>query len=322
MQLIDALEERSDSVKIIASPESVEVDFTESEWQVIINDGDRLGITDDALGSLLNFLKIPIKYIQRCTEEEDDFGVDVAIRSVNYWLSKAPAVSFLSWDSVITQVFAGKKLYIPGTKVNDLIFDFFSKAGREVEVFSYFTNADIFEAVYLTDEVYEVGSDTFRLGVRVMYSDCFTITPRFDGVLISEDNALIAFPVQRRKFRVAGSNIPLVMDQIEEFLDLSIHGLREDLIPAMANLFAGGGVVSVPKTVDRLCADLRVSLRIKNEILGWFDMSLGYEFTETDLIKTITSRTSSLGSDSSINMELSRRIQVALTSYIMTQSFK
>lgn len=327
MQLIDELERRSDVIRIVEGVDKCEANYS-GGWEIIL-DGAVYHITEEAFDTLLNLLRIPIKYIKRCVEDEGKF---LAEASINYWLEKYNAkpeveedelsgpggLGFLVQNGVdgvsvmptITQVFPGKRLFIPGVKVNDLIFDYLED---EVEIVNYTTEDDVFNAIYLTKRKHLVGDKWYHFGVRVLYSDCFKITPRFDGVLYNKkDKILLAYPTTGRKFRVAGSTIPQVFEQIEEFLDLSIAGLNDKLLPALKDF--SGNLIEVEKFVDLLCAEMRFSKKIKDEINSWFTM-VNYPILE--IVEIMGQRTVSLD-----DVELGRDIQIAMTNYITKGSFK
>lgn len=315
MQLIDKLEERSDAVKLYESVDKVQAqcDSYRNWWLHL--DGVAFPITDDAFDTLLNLLRIPIKYIKRCTDED---GSTLAERSVNYWLEKCGDLSFLvsQVDGVaeyaVTQVFPGKRLYLPSVKVNDLIIEYL---GGDVQVQSFIIEDDIFNAVYLTQETI----DDMRLGVRVLFSDCFTITPRFDGVLCSDDGALLCWPTLGRKFRVANNTIPQVVDQIQEFLDLSLDGLRETIVPALRN-FEDNSLVNGESFVIRLCNDLRLSRKVKDELT---ENCVPYpDYDVVEVIHSIAGYTAKVSGDTTISVSTARDIQVALSNYIVKGSFK
>ena len=327
MQLIDELERRSDAIKIVESVEICEANYDdEGNWWLIL-DGADYGITEEAFDNLLNLLRIPIKYIKRCVEDE---GTMLAIASINYWLSKYNAkpepvegelsgphgLSFLvshngEWPE-ITQVFPGKRLFIPGVKVNDLIFDYLD---GDVEIINYNTEDDVFNAVYLTKRKYEIDGTWYHFGVRVLYSDCFKITPRFDGVLYSKGKkSLFAYPTTGRKFRVAGSTIPQVFEQIEEFLDLSIEGLNISLLPSLKTLAHDTVEKNVSSVINNMCAEMRFSKKIKDEVSSWFGNVYETLFRVAEVIGTKTNAME--------DVELAREIQIAMTHYICNGSFK
>jgi hypothetical protein len=318
MLLIDALEKRTDTTRLVEGANKIEANYSDG-WTVTI-DGAMYYITGEAFDNLLNLLRVPIKYIRRCVEDEGKF---LAEASINYWLEKYGDLSFLIAQHVegyvempcITQVFPGKSLYIPGVKVNDFIFDYIGNAS----VRSFIIDDDVFNAVYVTDQTIDLLNETFNYGIRVLYSDCFKITPRFDGVLCSKEGSLLAYPTTGRKFRVAGSNIPQVFEQIEEFLDLSIDGLNEHLIPKLQTITEDHPTnVFVDGFLTRLCAELRLSKKIQVEMGGWFQYTnqpLG------EIILIIGKRTAEL-ENSHIDVEMARDIQIAISHYISRGKFK
>jgi hypothetical protein len=321
VQLIDVLEKRSDSVRLVEGVEKVEAQYATDVcgWELAL-DGAVYRISSDAFDTLLNLLRIPIKYIKRCVEEE---GVFLAEASLNYWLGKCGGLSFLvaidDDERVITQVFPGERLYIPGDKINDLILDYLAGTAA---VYSYTSEDDIFNAVYITDEIEEIGGATYHYGVRVLYSDCFKITPRFDGVLVGAlSGAVFAYPTTGRKFRVSGSTIPQVFDQTEEFLDLSIDGLKGTLVPKLKDLFSEQELLmGAEQFFSRLCSDLRFSRKICNELVRACTSYPNHLLSE--IVVSVAVYTSNLPDDSLLNVEMARDIQIAMTNHITRGAFK
>lgn len=315
MQLIDALDNRSDSVRLVESVGQVEANCDdENAWWLIL-DGAAYSVSEDALDTLLNLLRIPIKYIKRCMEEE---GNDLAERSVNYWLDKYGDLSFLVENLEVTQVFPGKRLYLPGLQVNDLIVDYY-KGG--VEIHSYAVNDDVFTALYLTSEKVWVEGREMALGVSVLYSDCFNITPRFDGVLVADNGATLGWPTIGRKFRVASNTIPQVVDQIEEFLDLSISGLKNTLIPALAEFSENHYMlIDAEKFFTRLCNDLRLSKRVRDELIH--NCSKTPNHMPLELVWGAAEYLALPDSWQNIDVGMARDIQIAMSYYVVSEDFK
>lgn len=320
MQLIDALDKRSDAVKLIESVVQIEASCEyDAGWWIIL-DGGGYPITDDAFDTLLNLLRIPIKYIKRCMEEDGRF---LAESSVNYWLKKYGDLSFLVGqvdgfaEYAITQVFPGKRLYLPGEQVNDLIIDYLQ---GDVIVYSFLVADDVFNATYLTDERVVVDGREVSLGVSVLYSDCFNITPRFDGVLVSEDNSTLGWPTIGRKFRVASNTITQVIDQIEEFLDLSIAGLNNTLIPALAEFSEDHcTLIDAENFFTRLCNDLRLSKKVKDELIR--NCTQYPNHMPSELVWN-TAKYLSESYWSNIDMGMARDIQIAISYYVVSGNFK
>jgi hypothetical protein len=320
MQLIDALEYRADSVGIVESVEKVSAYFQDSRWYMCL-DGAEYEISESALEILLNLLRIPVKYIYRCVQDD---GAKLAQDSINFWLSRYGDLSFLikkSESPLVSQVYAGSKLYLPSVKVNDHILDYLK---YDAEIKYYRTSEDIFDALYITSDSIKINHFEYRLGVKVLYSDCFSITPRFDGVVYCEDTeALFCWPTVGRKFRVASSTIPQVMDQIDEFLELSIQGLTENLLPALTGVLNQDSehpLVDAEKFVSRLCSDLRYSNRVRQELIRFCTRHANH--FERELLVNIASYTNDLDYGSEISMEMAREIQIALSMYAVKGEFK
>jgi hypothetical protein len=334
MQLIDCLEQRADSIRLIESVEDIKARFYDGNLILSLN-GAEYPVLDVALDTFLNLLRIPIKYIYRCIEHG---GVDLAEYSVNYWVERYGDFSFLielvDETPTVTQVFTGRGLYLPSVKVNDLIIDYL---GNDVSIKSFYVEEDTFEALYVTGKKWtcvvdstlngkQLNSLTFRYGVRVLYSDCFTITPRFDGILVEEDTgAVLGVPTKGRKFRVASNTIPQVLSQIEDFIDLSLGGL-DRLTNSFYN-FAGQNqtlemqnLLQADDFVSRLCSDLRLSRKVYLELMDQFTLPNN---TGIDIVMLLASYTSMNTSDSDfISVGIARDIQMALSSYIMRGTFK
>ena len=322
MQLIDALEVRSDSVKIVEGAEEIQAQCDDSgSWSMVV-DGASYSITDGAFDTLMNHLRIPIKYIHRCT---DDDGRWLAEQSINYWLAKYGDFSFLIEDLTVTQVFPGKRLYLPGVRVNDLIIDYLN---GDVTVQSFAVKDDVFNAVYITEDTVEVLGKKLNLGVRVLYSDCFVITPRFDGVIYDkETGSLLGWPTLGRKFRVASNTIPQVVDQIEEFIDLSLEGLRNTLIPALEqfgfNEFREKDhrLVAADQFISRLCNDLRYSRKVRDELIK--NCTVTPNHLPLEIVEGIGAYTTKdRGAESHIDLGMARDLQIALSYYIVRGTFK
>lgn len=319
MQLIDELEKRSDSVQIVELVEHAEMACDESGgWWLTLN-GYRYGITTEAFETLLNLLRIPIKYVYRCVE----FGsIPLAESTVNFWLALQDLSYLIEHQElpVVTQVYPGKRLYIPSVKINDLILEYLQ---FDAHIQSYEVDGDIFNALYITEQSEEIAGSKYRLGVRVLYSDCFTITPRFDGVVYSFDNnALFGWPTIGRKFRVASTTIPQVIDQIQDFLDLSIDGLKQTLIPALNGTsgYKIDKLIEAESFVIRLCSDLRLSKRIQRELMEHCVQYLNH--MPIELLVNIAAYTNGSREDSEITMAVARDIQIALSTYAVKGSFK
>lgn len=315
MQLIDQLEDRYDRVKLMERITDASVRYEDGDWYITI-DGGEYGINAEAMNSLLSILKVPIKYAWRFAESSA-LGAETM---VNFWLEESGEIGYLIEGLVVTQVFAGGGMYIPGVKINDLIFDYLK---GEVSVHSFYAEADVFSAIYLSDKCIDIAGGSWQVGIRVLYSDCFSITPRFDGVLCSEDTgATLAWPTMKRKFRVASNTYPQVFSQVEEFIDVSIDGMMSELVRSLRENWEGmtEQVVVADTLIFRLCTELRLSRKIGDEILEFSGVSTLPPLT--DFAKSVTRYLMNLKPDSCISVEVARDIQVAVSKFLVGKSFK
>lgn len=318
VQLIDRLEERAEKVLIEETPDKVRAEYINAQWHLYLDDA-LAPITKGAMDNLLNLLRIPIKYIDRCIEEEGTF---LAESSINYWIEKYGKLSFLTEylddDAdypAVTQVFSGKRVYLPGVRVNDLIVE---KLG-DCQVHSFSIEDDIFTAVYLTDEVVVINGDEYQLGVRVLYSDCFTITPRFDGVLYEKQfGGMLTWPTLGRKFRVVKNTVPQIVDQIYDFLELSMDGLDDYVIKELQN-FDNSKLTDADVFITRLCNDLRLNKKVRAELLAECTTTLNHKPLE--LIVAISAYAAK-GEYENLDVAMGRELQLALTTYVVRGTFK
>jgi hypothetical protein len=318
VQLIDRLEERAEKVLIEETPEKVRAEYINGQWHLYLDDA-LAPVTKNAMDTLLNLLRIPIRYIDRCIDGQ---GVFLAESSINYWIEKHGKLSFLTeyLDDeadypAVTQVFSEKRIYIPGVRVNDLIVE---KLG-DCNIHSFSIEDDIYNAVYLLDEEVTINGDPYQIGVRVLYSDCFTITPRFDGVLYEKHfGGMLTWPTLGRKFRVAQNTVSQIIEQIQEFVDLSLNGLKENVVPALEG-FDNSLLVDAEKFITRLCNDLRLNKKVRAELLA--ECTLTPNHFPLELIVSISAYAAK-GEYENLDTAMAREIQLALSNYVVKGSFK
>lgn len=320
MQLIDQLEERTDRVRIEETPDEIRAEYIDkiSGWGLYL-DGALAPITKSALDTLLNLLRIPIKYIERCVDEG---AFHLAATSINFWLQKAGKLSFLTESiegvsevPVITQVFSGKRIYLPAVRVNDLIVE---RLG-DCDIHSYSVHDDVYNAVYLLNNEVVVSGEPYQIGVRVLYSDCFSITPRFDGVLYSKNyGALFTWPTLGRKFRVASNTVPQIVDQIGEFVELSLEGLKENVLVALELAEEQEKLIDARAFITRLTNDLRMNKKQREELIE--NCTLTPNHFPRELVIKLAAYTAKGGEN--FDLADARDIQLAVTNWIVKGSFK
>lgn len=312
MQLIDALEQRADEVKILENSKVVTVTHL-GLWSVNV-DGASYDITDEAFGVLLNILRVPIKHIGRLVDAYDSDGVQIAEDTINFWLRSSEGIGFLLDDKrVITQVFEGKCLYFPGVKINDLVLELMEE-GTILD--SWESSGGSYHAVYVSSLSHVVmGKKRYRKGIRVLFSDCFSFTPRFDAVLIDNKDRYIAWPVEGRKFRVASNTISQVVEQVEDFIAVSLSGMNSKLVPRVER--AANESVDIFDYVGRLCSELRLNQRVRSELEEHLEEQVGVEAMCFDTVMALSTFESR-----HVGMEVIRDIQVAGSFDLVYGSFK
>lgn len=316
MQLIDVLEQRSDNLKLIESVEGASLSCDEDGWKIFIDEGEEYLISDHAIKELLNLIGIPIKYILRCVSSGSHV---LAAVNANYWLSQSGEISLLvstsSGEDIVEQFYLGKRLYIPGERINDLIIEHFN---HEIEVHSFIVDRDKMNAIYVTDETISIsGEETrdFKLGVKVLFSDCFTTPPRFDGALIDvKTGAVYIYPILGKKLRIANSTAPQVLLQIEDLMRNSLIGLKERFINSLTNLYARKDTIKARSFVRNLVLVLRLSELNQAEILGWFNDPDDLMYI-SDIIDIISVKTAL--PTGSLSMESARDIQIGISEFIL-----
>jgi hypothetical protein len=307
MQLVDLLDERLTSVKMYERPLDVEVLLSDGNNEVYIG-GARYGISEQALGAMLNILKIPIKHIERLVIADGGY---LANSVINFWISQEPGcLSFLidvREDPSISQVFSGGAMYLPGIKINDLVVDIL---GNCSVMPNFRVEDDLFEAVYITDSTEEIGGVIFSRGVRVLYSDCFRFTPRFDAVLVTDYGGMLCWPTEGRKFRVAANTVSQIMDQIYDFISLTLASMDDKLIPAIKD---DAVEINPDKYITELCSQLRLNQKVRVQMTEFIQA----EYTGLEMALVLSLFRSGL-----LTPTMERDIQVAATSMLYRGSFK
>lgn len=280
-------------------------------------DGALYLVDDEAFKKFLNHIRIPTKYIERCMQDED--GRRLAEETINYWLQHNESFNFLLNDDMIEQIFPCSNAYLPGVKVNDFIIDIFD---GDIHIRNHTTDGDMFSATYLTEIMVTIGEWEFQVGVRVLYSDCFNITPRFDGVLFERNtNALLSFPTLGRKFRVASATIDQLLDQIADFIQLSVDGIKDILCPAVKREIEAPHKEKPSVFIRRLCSDLRYSKKVQEELKNQFPTP---DEEEEVMSIVLGIATNLVDADfDHIDEVMKRNISIALSHRIVTgESFK
>lgn len=306
--LIDALEARTDNIQMVSPRLPPRIEIESKNISIKLDGDNREGyeITAPAFESLLNIIRLPIKYVERLIEQD---GGKLAQDNINFWLAGRNMSFLMDSKDIVTQVFDCKKLYIPSLTVNDEIMD----SLPEAKVLEWQLHDDVFHAIYIGRDNLEIDGTTFFVGIRVLYSDCFNSPPRFDGVLYSfTSQVMFSYPIQNRKFRVASNSVAEILEQIREFIALGIDAVTNELAPQLKDKMHTEYVVS--EFLPRMCSDLRLS----SKILQQLSKGLSYSANLMELVGIITDNCNS----NHIDIAVTREIQVAIAKFVVTGQFK
>lgn len=312
--LVDHLEDRYETTTFVEVDSDLELLIHPDYRKAVKANGSYYDITDSAFYALLNFLRIPIKYIERC--QQDTAGLELAISNINYWIGELQKFSLLIECDKVTQIFDGKRLYMPGIKVNDIIVDMLP----DVKVVNYTTDQDIFHALYVSDRTQNFDGFRAQQGIRALFSDCFNVTPRFDAVLYEpETQTMYCWPVQGRKFRAASTTLSQVVDQIEDFIVLVLEQMHAQLVPAIAKANASTKEYKTTEFVQLLSSELRLNKRQQQELDSAVPEA---KLRLIDIVRRLGSYTNDHAGEQHISLLDAREVQVALSYYLVRGSFK
>jgi hypothetical protein len=312
--LVDHLEDRFESIEFVEVDNSIRFTFVGEDIFVGTEEGSYL-VTPPAFDALLNFLRIPIKYIERCRDSQE--GIGLAIQNVNFWIQQQVKFSLLLEDKIVTQIFDGNRLYVPGIKINDMICDLI----EDVKVVDYSIEGDLFHAVYVSETPFVYGDIKLKQGLRALYSDCFNVTPRFDAVLYDEETgAMYCWPVQGRKFRAASTTISQVMDQVDDFICTAVDEMDSQLAPAIEAMHTGDHtLIDSEAFVHSLVSELRMNKKQEAELVALMPTPM---MPLREILEALCSATAAQANFEFIDLLNARDIQVACSMYMVKGDFK
>lgn len=274
---------------------------------------DALEITGEAFDTLLNALKIPCKFLQRFAEA----SFEDAANTVNFWLNRANNIGGVVENETVKTVFDSRKLYVP---VDFIATSLKLHLGAD-NYYSYY-DGDIFVAtipVANSDIRLANGDDAF-VSVRLMFSECFTITPRVDAVLTVKGSfENYYYPIQGRKFRIVDSTPAQVDELIREFADIVVAQMVKKFVPALDEMIEMGAELPSSAYIGRLCSELRLSKRIGQYLLSEVGDS---EIALHDLVRKIGNAVMPEVRPELISLETAREIELAISKSIVLGRFK
>lgn len=313
--LVDQLIERSESVTLEFT-EALEFEFVGHpvfSWS-LDEYQHSMPVEWDAFDEFLNILHIPIKYAKRCLESIG--GIEIAKANINFWIKQQHGFSLLLQDGMVQQIIEGDRIFVPGVLVNDVVVEKVPGA----QVAHYLIEEDTFHAVYVGPQElsFKHAEHPYKLGIRVLYSDCFAVTPHFDGVLYAEKTgAMYCWPVQQRKFRTVNITKQQFYMQIEEFVALALEQITDDVLPALEEVHADA--VDPIDFVYRLCSELRINRTIRDQVAAHVNQ---WALSDEAGVIRLMERISAYCNSGELDFDTARDIQVALTNWVIERSFK
>lgn len=284
--------------------------------KLIFADGNTYEISTGVCDALLNQLKIPMKYFYRMASK----NIKLAEDQFNFWVKDLKDMAAVIEDGTITQVYDSRRAFVPVRTVDQAICSQFG-IDRNRVISNY--DGEYYIGVYPIPDFQVALQDgsTATTAIRIIYSDCFSITPRLDSVLTvdgSFDN--FYYPINGRKFRVANAEHTQIINQIIEFASIVNFQLKNDFIPALNTSMETMNEAAPIFFVKRMCSDLRLSKKIGAELLEGIDVTVMH--CHHDLVRKISNNLLPEVRSESIDVLLAREIEIALGRSLVRGSFK
>jgi hypothetical protein len=229
---------------------------------VIYNDEKYL-LTENASEQLCDLLGVPKAYADRCPEE-------LKATTLNYWLN-------LRGEMMWAGLFEGDKLrslmspsysYVPSLEVFNAVQECLPE---ELEVGNWHINGDVLEYVGFSPQYdTHVVDSPVRAGLRVLYSDAWSVFPRFDSYLcrIACFNSAIT-PIVSKKFRVSGKSSTELIEQSKEYVTEAVGNIQP-MLDGFARL-AEVEVTNFISLIGKICAENNLPKKLKTLIIESVD---------------------------------------------------
>jgi hypothetical protein len=174
-------------------------------------------VSPEAFETLCGLLDIPFVYAKRCPS-------DLQETMVNYWLKKRSDTmqSVLLTENKIRAFMSPNYPYVSMLKIVDGITDLLPE---DFLLGNYNLNGKFLEAQIFSPEYNQhVVDSEVRGGMKMVFSDSWTVAPRFDTYLyrVLCLNGMVS-PLEARKFRISGKGEDEILEQVREFVKISLE---------------------------------------------------------------------------------------------------
>lgn len=212
-----------------------------------------------SIKSLTDDLDVPLPYFTRIPAELKDY-------TVNYFLKarkdQETAVLVNTENNSVRAFMNPQFPYVPTKK----LYDVMDRNLSDVEIANHSFNDNAVELITFSPEFdSKVADSPVRAGLRLLYSDSWSVYPRFDSYIcrIQCFNSAIA-PIESRKFRVSKKSETEILIQAEEFIKSAVERIGP-MIDGF-KLLEKEKVDNWISMVKRVCEENRLPKKLNDQI--------------------------------------------------------
>jgi hypothetical protein len=229
---------------------------------VIYNDEKYL-LTENASEQLCDLLGVPKAYADRCPEE-------LKATTLNYWLNLRGEMMWagLFEENKLRSLMSPSYAYVPSLQIFDAVQECLPE---EMEVANWNINGDVLEYVGFSPQYdTHIVDSPVRAGLRVLYSDAWSVFPKFDSYLcrIACFNSAIT-PISSKKFRVSGKSSGELVEQSREYVREAITQIQP-MLDGFAHL-AEVEVTNFISLIGKICAENGLPKKLRTLIIESVD---------------------------------------------------
>jgi hypothetical protein len=219
---------------------------------------DKFKLSSDSFGNLCKILDVPKSFANRC-----DKSLQEQIFNHLFEKRKGTNSSLLTNKEAVRSFLSPEYPYVSSFKVVETEIN---QHDGEFEVGNYHLDSSVLEFVAFTPEFdQDVIDSPVRGGLRTVHADSWSVFPRFDTYLyrvICTNGALS--PLSHRKFRVSGKSEDEILQQVKEFVTISLQQ-----IPDMFNGFLAlenSHVDNYRNLVRKVCLENKLPRKVRELI--------------------------------------------------------
>lgn len=244
----------------------------------IVHGDTEYTVSDHAFDQICDVLSIPKAYAERCPE-------DIKNTTINYWLTLRSEVmwSGLFEGNHIRSLMNPSYVYVPSIQIYEAVNNTLK---GDLDVSKWVMHKDALEYVGFSS-LYDthVVDSPVRAGLRVVYSDSWSVAPKFDSYLcrIACFNSAIT-PIANKKFRVNGKSSIEIVQQCVEYIDTAIAQIQP-MIDGFAEL-ANQEITNFISLIARICSENGLPNKIRELIIASVD-NQQYQSTVSGEMRTM-----------------------------------